>query len=301
MHALLVTVDARYAAILPVFLRCLHRNYPNHPQVVVCTSGWAPHMFGPLDREFPFLRWVDAATLRFPIGPPMRHDVSMDRPIMYARWAAFTPAFDIYDTVVYLDVDTLVLAPLDRLLATERALAFEDAYPDVDTLIFRDPNDDDLRELLRQDGLDGHEWHAANAGVIALPRRDRRREHLLEAERLATRYAPYLMWGDQSVFNLWLARNALRPVRDFRFNYQVRLILERRECNLYRHAKVLHFNGQGAAMPLLMALASAIIRLPGGRRLVPTALRLAMRPDLEELPGYRVRRWLRTHLLRSLK
>jgi len=231
----------------------------------------------------------------------MRHDVSMDRPIMYARWAAFTPAFDIYDTVVYLDVDTLVLAPLDRLLATERALAFEDAYPDVDTLIFRDPNDDDLRELLRQDGLDGHEWHAANAGVIALPRRDRRREHLLEAERLATRYAPYLMWGDQSVFNLWLARNALRPVRDFRFNYQVRLILERRECNLYRHAKVLHFNGQGAAMPLLMALASAIIRLPGGRRLVPTALRLAMRPDLEELPGYRVRRWLRTHLLRSLK
>jgi hypothetical protein len=126
-------------------------------------------------------------------------------------------------------------------------------------------------------------------------------EHLVEAERLATRYGPFLMWGDQSVFNLWLARNALRPVRDFRFNYQVRLILERRECNLYRHAKVLHFNGQGAAMPLLMALASAIIRLPGGRRLVPTALRLAMRPDLEELPGYRVRRWLRTHLLRSLK
>jgi hypothetical protein len=109
------------------------------------------------------------------------------------------------------------------------------------------------------------------------------------------------MWGDQSVFNLWLARNALRPVRDFRFNYQVRLILERREGTLYRHAKVLHFNGQQAAMPFLMALATALVRLPGGRRLVPTALRLAMRPELEGLPGYRLRRWLRGQLLRSME
>ena len=109
------------------------------------------------------------------------------------------------------------------------------------------------------------------------------------------------MWGDQSVFNLWLARNALRPVRDFRFNYQVRLILERRERNLYRHARILHFNGQQAAMPFLMVLASALIRLPGGRRLVPTALRLATRPELEGLPGYRLRRWLRGQLLRSME
>ena len=231
----------------------------------------------------------------------MRHDASMDRPIMYARWAAFTSAFDAYDTILYLDVDTLVLAPLDDLLAADGPLAFEEAYPHVETLIFRDPEDPDLGELLRADGLGDWHWQVANAGVIALPRRCRRIEHLAEADRLARRYAPHLMWGDQSLLNLWLACNGLRAVHDFRFNYQVRLILERRERHVYRYAKILHFNGQHQAMPFLMVLAYAIIRLPWGRRLVPMALRLATRPGLDGIPGYRLRRWLRGQLLRLLE
>ncbi len=298
MHAVLVTVDTRYEGILRVFLRCLHRHYPAHPLVVVCTSGWTSQMCEGFDREFPFIRWLDASTLRFPKGPPMRHDASMDRPIMYARWAAFSSAFDAYDTILYLDVDTLVLAPLDDLLAADGPLAFEEAYPHLDTLVFRDPEDTDLRELLRVDGLGEWQWQVANAGVIALPRRCRRIEHLAEADRLARRYEPHLMWGDQSLLNLWLARNGLRPVHDFRFNYQVRLILERREHRAYRDARVLHFNGQHQAMPFLMVLAYAIILFPGGRRLVPRALRLATHQGLDAIPGYRLRRWLRAQLLR---
>lgn len=301
MHALLVTVDAAYAGILNLFLKCLQRYYPDHPRLIVCTSGWTPELFQPFCRQFPLLEWLDAADLRFPKGPPpVGHIPSMDRPVMYARWAALTSRFDAYDTVLYLDVDMLVLGPLDELFTADRLLAFEEAYPHRNTLVFRDPADERLRQMLVKDGLGDENWQAAaNAGVLALPRRYRTQEQLAEVERLAERYGPYLMWGDQSVLNLWLARNGLRPVRNFRFNYQVRLIPERRERNVYADAKILHFNGQQGETLYLMALSYALATfVPWGRRLIPSALRFVQWPGLAQTPGYRIRQMLRRQLLR---
>jgi hypothetical protein len=298
MHAILVTVDAEYAGVLRVFLRCLERHYPRHPQVVVCTMGWTTGMRVPFDREIQGLRWLDAAALTFPDGPPIGHERTLERRVMYARWAAMTPAFDAYDTVVYLDADTLVLGPLDELFASGRPLAFEDAYPDRRELVFYDPDRPALRRLLAEDGLADWTWEtAANAGVLVLPRPYRTMAQLAEGERLAARYDPYLRWGDQSVLNLWLARNGIRPRADVRFNYQARFFLERRERAAYGDARVLHFNGQHGEGPFLMALAGALVLLvPGGRRLVPAAVRLARWPGLDRLPGYRVRRFLRGRL-----
>jgi hypothetical protein len=155
--------------------------------------------------------------------------------------------------------------------------------------------------LLEEEGLAGWRSPPANAGVVVFPRRFRTREQYAELARLTVRYGPHLRWGDQSVLNLWLARNRISPAAGVEFNYQLRLIYDvraRREC---QHARVVHFNGQHGQAPLLMALAYRVIRgVPWGRRLLGPAMRLAKDPRLVRMPGYRVRQAITRRLTRGL-
>lgn len=297
--AIFLTVDAAYAEMLQLLLESLNRWYPGHPAVVVGTSGWSDRLRGAFRTRFPDVRWLDLHSLVFPTGPPMGHDASLDRPVMYARWAALAPAFDAYETVVYLDADTLVLGPFDELFAASRPMAFTDAHPNRRQMVFDDPEDPGLRLLLVEDGLEAWPWDTgANAGVIVLPRPFRTPGQYAEAQRLAERYAPFLRWGDQSVLNLWLARNRILPTRDYRFNYQARLLVEGRERQAWRDARILHFNGQHGEAPFLMALVTTLLRFGApGRWVVPQAVRWARSPGVDRLPGYQARRWLRRRLM----
>jgi hypothetical protein len=219
---------------------------------------------------------------------------------MYARWAAFTGRFDRYDQVLYLDADMLVLGPLDALVGSSQMVAFEELFPHKSTLVFTDRDAPGLRALLDADGLGNHSWNvAANAGVIALPRSVRTAEHLATARRITQKYGPYLMWGDQSLLNVWMARYGFGVTHDCRFNYQLRLLLEnQRPCCPFRDVKILHFNGQRPDSLFLMAVAFLMVTsVPGGRKLLPTVLRIAASPVLDRLPGYRMVQALRQRIV----
>ena len=303
--ALMVTVDDRYVDLLQLFLGSLHRHYPSHPEVLVCTKGWNSGLTERFRRHFPFVTWIDVADLEWIAGPPMKHEQQLDHPVMYARWAALTRRFDRYDTVLYLDADMLVLEPLDALLNSVDLVAFEELYPDKARLVFRDRNAPDLYQLLVADDLQDYDWEiAANAGVIVFTRSQRTAGHLAEAQRITRRYAAHLMWGDQSMFNIWMARHRLRVTHDCRYNYQLRLLLEeKRPCCPFRDVKILHFNGQRADRLTLMAAAFLITTaIPFGRITVPVMLRLLASPVLNWLPGYRLREALGRALIeRALK
>ena len=294
--ALMVTVDDRFANVLQLFLASLHRHSPNHPDVLVCTTGWDASLHGRFQRLFPFVTWVDVADLEWHTGPPMQHRQEFDRSVMYARWAALTARFDRYDRILYLDADMLVLEPLDALLDSDQFVAFEELYPDKATLVFNDRNAAALKALLAADELNDHDWNiAANAGVIVLPRSVRTAGHLATAERIIRQYAPHLMWGDQSLLNIWMARYRLGVTHDCRFNYQLRLLLGNgRPCCPFRDVKILHFNGQRPDRLFLMALAFLLITsVPAGRKMLPLILRIAASPVLDWLPGYRLWQALR--------
>jgi hypothetical protein len=301
MHAIFVTLDSSYAGLFHLFLRSLHVHWPSHPRVIACTAGWPEAQRRQFDRRFPFIEWVDMHDLGFPVGPAMGRNPFFDRPVMYARWAALTPRFDAYDTVLYLDVDTLVLGSLDELFEAESVLTFYETLPGTGAGIFDDPDEPALRSLLEEDGLAGWCSRPANAGVVVLPRRFRTREQYAEVTRLTVRYAPYLRWGDQSVLNLWLARNRIAPAAGVEFNYQLRLIYDAQARRACQRARVLHFNGQHGRAPLLMALAYRVVRgVPWGRRLLGPAMRLVKDPRLVRMPGYRVRRAVGRVLTRGL-
>jgi hypothetical protein len=234
---------------------------------------------------------VDVANLEWTAGPPMQHREEFDHSVMYARWAALTVRFDRYDQILYLDADTLVLEPLDALLDSEQLVAFEELFPHKKNLVFNDPNAPGLKALLAADGLGDHDWNiAANAGVIVLPRSVRTPGHLAAAERITRQYAPHLMWGDQSLLNIWMARYRLGVTHDCRFNYQLRLVLrDHAHCCPFRDVKILHFNGQRPDRLFLMALAFLMMTsVPGGPKMLPTILRIAASPVFDWLPGFRI-------------
>ena len=298
--AVMVTVDAHYADMLQLFLGSLHRHYPNHPDVLVCTTGWNAPLQDRFRRLFPFVTWVDAAYLEWHAGPPMQHQETFDHSIMYARWAALTTRFDRYDQVLYLDADILVLEPLDTLFDADRLVAFEERYPDKATLVFNDRCADGLKALLEADELGDYDWSiAANAGVIVWPRSVRAAGHLAAAERITRHYAPYLMWGDQSLLNVWMARYRLGVTHDCRFNYQLRLVLrDQAQCCPFRDVKILHFNGQRPDRLFLMALSFLVVTsVPGGLRMLPTVLRIAASRLFHWLPGYRIWQALRRKVI----
>ena len=298
--AVLVTVDDRYADPLHLFLGSLHRHYPRHPDVLVCTADWSAALHDRFRRLFPFVTWIDVADLEWNTGPPMKHEEAFDRSVMYARWAAFTSRFDQYDRILYLDADTLVLEPLDALVNSSQMVAFEELFPHKTTLVFTDRTDAALQALLTADGLDDHDWNiAANAGVIVLPRSVRTPEHLAAAWRITSRYARHLMWGDQSLLNVWMAQYRVAVTHDCRFNYQLRLLLEdRRRCCPFRDVKILHFNGQRHDTIFLMAVAFLMTTaVPAGLTMLPTVLRVAASPVLHRLPGFRIWQALRRKII----
>lgn len=298
--AVLVTVDARYADPLQLFLGSLHRHYPRHPDVLVCTAEWSATLHDRFRRLFPFVTWIDVADLDWNTGPPMKHEQEFDRPVMYARWAGLTSRFDRYDQILYLDADMLVLEPLDALVNSCQMVAFEELFPHKTTLVFTDRTVAALQTLLTADGLDDHDWNiAANAGVMVLPRSVRTPEHLATARRITRQYAPHLMWGDQSLLNVWMARYRLAVTHDCRFNYQLRLLIEdHTRCCPFRDVKILHFNGQRPDSLFLMAVAFLMVTsVPGGRKLLPTVLRIAASPVLDRLPGYRMVQALRQRIV----
>ena len=298
--AVLVTVDACYADLLQLFLASLHRHYPNHPEVLVCTSGWDATLQKRLQRLFPFVTWVDLADLEWNVGPPMQHQREFDHSVMYARWAALTVRFDRYDQILYLDADMLVLQPLDALLDSDQVVVFEELYPNKGTLVFNDRNAPGLEALLAADELGDHDWNiAANAGVIVLPRSVRTAGHLAAAQRMIRQYATHLMWGDQSLLNIWMARYRLDVTHDCRFNYQLRLLLgDHTRCCPFRDVKILHFNGQRPDRLFLMALAFLMVTsIPGGLKILPTVLRIAASRVFDWLPGYRMWQALRRMII----
>ena len=295
MNAVMVTVNERYVDFLQLFLASLHQHYPNHPEVLACIDGWSAQAKQRLQARFPFVSWIDVKELEWTAGPAMRHDEAFNHPVMYARWAALTKRFDQYDTIVYLDVDMLVLGPLDELCASAEMRAFEETYPEKDKLVFRDRASADLQQLLLADGLQHQRWDvAANAGVLALPRSVRTAAHLAEAQRITRRYGHHLMWGDQSMLNIWMARHQLSVVHDCRFNYQLRLLWKLdRPCCQFRDVRILHFNGQRRDTVRLMAAAFvASTFVPFGRAMLPALLRLLASPAPPWLRGYRMREWI---------
>lgn len=274
-HAIAVSILPNYLKFLVTFLDSLRRVQPDHPDVVVCQKGFTPEMTAFLVARYRRVRVIDAAG-RVPVkGPAIMDRDATDVEGFYARFLVWSSLFDEYDNVLYTDVDMLALSPLTEMFEQKEFLCCPESLLGSQSQ-FYNPDDPELIRLLEEDGLGKFDQTPANTGVMLVPKRYRTPEQLAELGRLSQRYKKHLIWGDQSLTNLWMARNGIKPVEHFRFNYQVRLLAQRRAPEDYRGGRLLHLAGlhhMGVMEYMVLAAYVWTQWIPGGRALYPWIFR----------------------------
>jgi lipopolysaccharide biosynthesis glycosyltransferase len=283
-HAIVVTLRANYFPVLVTFLNSMERSYPTHPEIVVCQKGFSSEQIRFLETRYSPLRCVDLTTHSFLKGPAMLNRANYDVDPFYARFLIWTDLFDGYDNVLYLDVDAFVTGSLEPLFSSREFLCFEESYRGPQPVFF-DANDPVLLQYLREDGLTLPAT-SGNAGVLLIPRRYRTAEQLATLHRLVDRYRKFLVWGDQTLINLWMASNGIQPTKDYRYNFQVRLLQQKREAEAYREVCFFHLNGWNhldCLEHLVRVAFFFFFHLPGGRILYPFYLRLAVRGEMARI------------------
>jgi lipopolysaccharide biosynthesis glycosyltransferase len=280
-HAIVMTTLANYYSLLLLSLDSLQRNFPGHPEVTIFQKGFSADQIGYLVARYERLRVLDLTGRKFVCGPTMLSRNYKDPEVFYARFLIWTPLFEEYDHVLYLDVDTMVMQPLDSFFSQDEFLCFAESYTGSQPYFYSE-NDSELKRLLAEDGFGQLPLPPANAGVIVVPRRYRSAGQIQELQRLVDRYARHLIWGDQSLINLWMARNGLLPIHDFRFNYQVRLFLQKRAVKEYREMRIIHVSGMhqtGVIEYMMTAVYFFLQVLPVGRAMLPVFIRVHVKQN----------------------
>jgi|GEM_PF-1217750 len=220
-HAIFLVFDDAYSRQATACLKSIEANYPGHPRILACYDGSDPAVLAFLDavenlERVPYEQ--DDARL------PGIHLGVVNSPKVFHRYLLWSEKFDAYDAILHLDVDTLVLKPLDALFETDEFFAVSDHSNTPAYRVFRAglEQDQQLLAMLAEDGLPfpGGQDDMINAGVFVIPRRYRTRAQYDKLWELTRRYNSYLLFADQSAISLWCHLNGIRIATDYRFNFQ---------------------------------------------------------------------------------
>lgn len=201
------------------FLNSLKKNWPWHPEILCHYDNLDSNQIEQLSK-YSNLKLTQVKIEENEIGlcPPERDQHML---FAYTKLRLFSEAYSEYDNILYLDVDTLVLKPLDNLLLKTDFTIFIDPTP----LIFKHGyKNDELKELLKEDGLLEHldadlKTRIGNSGVMLIPKKYRTSDNYNYILYLLNRYKSYNQWADQSIINYWILKNNIKLDLDIKFNY----------------------------------------------------------------------------------
>lgn len=237
-----MSCDNAFVPVVELSLRSIADYWPSHPEVIIVGRGLDQRAEQRLRRIAPNVSVIPNTLSAGECGPLMAHlDPRLDAAVFYARFLLWTEQFEAFDSVLHLDADVLIRAPLDDLVASDEFTIFPESYESSNHTFF-DHRCAELRAKLRADALHC-DPRRANAGVFVIPRRYRRRAHFEKLQHLLSRYAPYVRWADQSIINLWMISQGISRSEDRRWNFQHRWFHDPRYGHEFGAARILHFNG----------------------------------------------------------
>ncbi len=262
-HVIFSSVNRRFLEYVVCFLTTLKIAYPDHPEVHLYHTDLNEKECARLS-QLSRVKTVKISFNDFKSGPAMasHHPKFADPRISYSRFLIWTRRFEEYETVVHLDTDIIIKGSFEALFETEKFLIFPETYTGPDA-IFYNAADPKLTQMLNEDRIVPPP-RAANAGIFSVPRALRTKENFELLMQLIDRYDTHIKWADQSILNLWMAKQGIGLTDDFTFNFQHRL-LSTNKAGEATKAKIFHLNGVDLAYRLfLMKSLSHLHRLPAG-------------------------------------
>lgn len=220
-NAIFIIFDDDYAQYAIACLKSLQENYTQHPQILACYDGNDEDVLTFLDRV-PNLTSL-TYNLDFLDFTKFSPDVAKLHKV-YFRYILWTDRFSEYDTILHLDVDTLVLEPLDYLFLQNDFFAVYDHTP-FGLSVFKKSyyHDQNLIQELRNDGFEfmPGDCRMMNAGVFTIPKKYRTRENFKKLVDFTVRYEKYIMFYDQSAISLWCYYMGIHFSEQIEYNFQV--------------------------------------------------------------------------------
>ncbi|HEY9718624.1 MAG TPA: glycosyltransferase, partial [Trichormus sp.] len=136
-NAIFLPFDNNFTLYARACINSIKRNFPEHPRMLVLYDGSEPTFLS-------FLAGMDNLDLvktsdmneifaRFGLQDS---DLNDKRYLLY-KYLAWSELFEPYDNVLYLDVDTLVLRPLDDMLSSAEFLVIPDNEIRADARVFQ--------------------------------------------------------------------------------------------------------------------------------------------------------------------
>jgi lipopolysaccharide biosynthesis glycosyltransferase len=221
-NCIFITFNNDYLQYAKSCLNSIKKNYPNHPVILVLYDGNDASILEFL-KSFDNLQILDHAfdfsqTNELTLGV-------VGSQMVYVRYLLWTSLFDDYENVLHLDVDTIVLKPLDELFGTNNFFAVRD---NCNEKVFssKDLDDERLRALLKEDGIELSDIDASmlNAGVFVIPKKYRNETYLQQLWNVTRRYNTYLNYADQSAITIWCYINKINISTQYAYNFRIHLL-----------------------------------------------------------------------------
>lgn len=236
-----------YVKYAIAFLNSIKINYPNHPKILF-------HYLDSLSPENVKIieKYKDVEIIKVKLEEeelgygwdkdenPRWHDT-------YVKLRCFSENYSQYDKLLYLDIDTLVLKPLEELFNFNEFIIVNDCGV---LNFFRTEEVEKIKDKIKEDGLNTYFPRTGNAGCFLVPKKYRTKFNHNQIIYLLNRYRKELMVADQSLINMWMAKNSIESKDWYKFNCQIRM-LTNTECNIkLQDVHLLHYSNLKADSPM---------------------------------------------------
>lgn len=259
-NAIFIAFDETHAHHAFRCLNSIEENYPDHPELLVFYNGHKPDTISKLKSK-PYIRLYHNTTLPTELlDVPCHKDVQSS--MVFYKFLIWNYMFLEYDNILHLDVDTLIRAPLDRLMEKKDFFIVRNNLNFKEVQVLYNPGNykGAMEMTLNKHGLVMPEQEdMVNAGVFVIPKsyRTANQHHLLLS--LIRAFAPYVKYADQSILSLWCMKNKIQISDEYQYNFQMPVFNKRftsrykgnldvgmffsKRREVLSHIDIIHFSG----------------------------------------------------------
>ncbi len=227
---------------IKISLFSILKNYPEHSDIIICHTDLTKKQIQDLLWISEKIRIIENNLNKDNVWPIMWHlSKKIDPRVFYARFLMRTSdVFKEYNNILHLDADTLVMNNLDNLMNFDEFYTVQEAYQ-WDDKIFKNHHDENLIKKLEEDKILIN-WEASNAWIFLLPKKYRTQLNYDYLIYLLSSYKEYIKWADQSILNIWAYKNNIPIQKEFKYNFQHRILMKEENIELIKDASIIHFN-----------------------------------------------------------
>lgn len=220
-NAIFMAFDDHHWSYACTCIESLKRNYSNHPIILIFYNGNDSEKIDHLKSIRNSSLYLNYNLPDYIKTPTFHKDVNSK--MVYYKYLLWTDLFLDYGNILHLDVDTIILSPLEEIFNSDNFFIVRDNAPFKEVTVLPKLTKSIKKKLYDFDiDIPTHN-DMVNAGVFMIPRIYRSKRFLYSLIEITNIFGSDLKYADQSALSLWCLRHMITPTQNYEYNYQMPL------------------------------------------------------------------------------